>query len=84
MRIIVGRAAKLAEKFEKYLAKQRKQHIEEALAIKALVTQAERLYPMSKRLDFKIEELEKYLETHNEHVSRIVLEVLNQVKGKNA
>jgi len=47
----------------------RKHNIEEAMAIKALVTQAERLYPMSKRLDAKIEELEKYLETHNQHVT---------------
>ena len=65
-----------------FLAK-RKQ-IDEALAIKALVTQAERLYPLSKRLDAKILELEKYLETHNEHVTRIVLETLKQIRGQNA
>ena len=63
-----------------YLAKQRQ--IDEALAIKALVTQAERLYPLSKRLDSKIVELEKYLETHNEHVTRIVLDTLKEIKRK--
>ena len=69
----------------KFAEKKFRQHnIDEALAIKALVTQAERLYPMSKRLDSKIEELEKYLETHNEHVTRIVLDTLKQIRGKNA
>ncbi len=62
----------------------RKHNIEEAMAIKALVTQAEQLYPMKKRIDAKIEELEKYLETHNEHVTRIVLDTLKQMRGKNA
>jgi hypothetical protein len=72
-----GRESALDKKF-------RQNNIDEALAIKALVTQAERLYPLSKRLDAKIEELEKYLETHNEHVTRIVLETLKQIRGKNA
>ncbi len=62
----------------------RKHNIEEAMAVKALVTQAERLYPMSKRLDAKITELEKFLETHNEHVTRVVLDELKQIRGKNA
>lgn len=65
-----------------YLAKQKQ--IDEALAIKALVAQAEILYPLKKRLDAKIEELEKFLETHNEHVTRIVLDELKQIRGKNA
>ena len=39
---------------------------------------------LSYRLDSKIEELEKYLESHNEHVTRIVLETLKQIRGKNA
>ncbi len=63
-----------------FLAK--KKQIDEALAIKALVTQAEYLYPLSKRLDAKILELEKYLETHNEHVTRIVLDTLKEIKRK--
>ena len=37
-----------------------------------------------KRLDAKIEELEKYLETHNQFVTGIVLETLKQIRGKNA
>ena len=53
--------------------------VNEALAIKALVTQAERLYPMEQRLKAKIEELEKYLEVHNQHITQIVLGVLKEV-----
>ena len=34
------------------------------------------------RLDSKILELEKYLESHNEHVTRIVLDTLKGVRGK--
>ncbi len=61
---------------------ERQHNIDEAMAIKALVTQAEILYPLSKRLDSKILELEKYLETHNEHVTRIVLDTLKEIKRK--
>lgn len=37
-----------------------------------------------KRLDAKIEELEKYLKTHNQFITGIVLETLKEIKGKNA
>ena len=74
----------IKHEIERDIGKERQQQIDEAMAIKALVTQAERLYPLSKRLDAKIEELEKYLESHNEHVTRIVLETLKQIRGKNA
>jgi hypothetical protein len=39
---------------------------------------------VAERLDAKIAELEKYLETHNQHVTNIVLDVLKGVRGKNA
>ncbi len=53
--------------------------VNEALAIKALVTQAERLYPMEQRLLAKIKLLEEYQETHHQHVTGIVLGVLKEI-----
>ena len=68
------------DRFQKSEKRFRQSQIDEAKAIKALVTQAERLYPLYKRLEAKITELEKYLETHNEHVTRIVLDTLKEIK----